>query len=115
MSRRLNLKLKDDVEPSVLLKYGFSPKYDEDTGEIKEYKKKIHIGGEGLDEKHFTFEFYTASIKSGWFRRTFEYEAWMSGFEWGDICEKEALQLIYDLIIDGIVEPADTENSKRNK
>lgn len=103
MTTKLNLKLKDGVEPSVLVKYGFVPKYDEDTGEIKEYKKKIHIEGKPPDEKHFTFVLYTKHIHH-LFRRDFYYEAWMSGFSWCNVCEKEALQLLYDLIIDGIVE-----------
>ena len=34
MAEYLNLKLKDGIEPSALVKYGFVPKYDEDTGEI---------------------------------------------------------------------------------
>lgn len=106
MSQRLNLKLKNGVAPSSLLKYGFVPKYDEDTGEIKEYIKKIHIDGKKPDEKHFTFILYTKHI-TRLFRRDFYYESWMSGFYWSDVCEKEALQLLYDLIIDGIVEPAD--------
>lgn len=103
MTKRLNLKLKDGVEPSVLLKYGFVPKYDEDTGEIKEYIKEIHMEG----EQHFTFVLYTKHILGGIFRRSFYYEAWMSGFSWSNVCEKEALQLLYDLIINGIVEPAE--------
>lgn len=107
MSRSLNLKLKDGVDPSVLVKYGFAPKYDEDTGAIKEYKKKIHIEGEGLDETYFTFVLYAGYKASGFFRRSFCYEAWMSGFCWSNLCEKEALQLVYDLIIDGIVEPTE--------
>ena len=112
MNRKLNLKLKDGVKPSVLLEYGFSPKYDEDTGEIIKYIKKIHIEGKYPEEKHFTFELYTNHIKGGIFRRTFYYDAWMSGFHWDGLCKKEALQLFYDLIIDGIVEPAD--EVKRN-
>ena len=107
MSYRLNLKLKDGVESSVLLNYGFVPKYDEDTGEIKEYIKKIHIDGRMPDEKHFTFVLYTNHINGGFFRKSFYYKAWMSGFSWSNICEKEALQLLYDLIIDGIVEPTE--------
>lgn len=107
MAEYLNLKLKDGIEPSVLLKYGFAPKYDEDTGEIKEYTKKIHIDGKKPDEKYFTFVLYTKHILGGIFRRSFYYKAWMTGFSWSNVCEKEALQLLYDLIIDGIVEPAD--------
>ena len=109
MSERLNIKLKDGVEPSALVKYGFVPKYDEDTGEIKEYKKKIHIKGKEPDEKHFTFVLYTKHIMGGIFRRSFYYEAWMSGFSWSNVCEKEALRLLFDLITDGIIEIAETE------
>ena len=113
MTRMLNLKLKDGVEPSVLLKYGFAPKYDEDTGEIKEYRKKIHIEGKKPDERHFTFVLYTTHIMGGLFRRSFYYEAWMSGFSWNNVCEKEALQLLYNLIVDGIVEPAEIHTDKK--
>lgn len=106
MSKRLNLKLKDGIEPSVLLKYGFLPKYDEDTGKIKEYRKKVHIFGKYPYEKHFTFVLYTKHIIRP-LRRNLYYEAWMSGFDWDGLCHKEALQTFYDLIIDGIVEPAE--------
>lgn len=87
----------------MLIKYGFVPKYDEDTGEINAYKKKIHIDGEGSDESYFTFVLRT---KTGIFQKLFDYEAWMSMFEWTSVCKKEAMQLLYDLIIDGIVEPS---------
>ena len=102
MTEYLNLKLKDGVEPSALVKYGFVPKYDEDTGEIKEYIKKLQF-----EDKHFTFVLYTKHISGGIFRRSFYYRAWMTGFQWSSLCTREALQLLYDLIIDGIVEPAD--------
>lgn len=111
MSRPLNLKLKDGVEPSVLVKYGFVPKYDEDTGQVKEYVKKFSIEAEiwqrPAKENHFIFVLYTEQKKRGIFRRSFEYEAWMTGFQWDSLCKKEVLQLLYDLIIDGIVEPAE--------
>lgn len=107
MINYLNLKLKDDFQPAVLLNYGFVAKYDEDTGLIKEYVKKIHIAGEKPDEKHFTFKLNTLETQGGLFRRKFSYDAWMTGFSWSNVCEKEALQLLYDLITDGIVEPAD--------
>ena len=113
MSERLNIKLKDDVDASVLLKYGFVPKYDEDTGEIKEYRKKIYIEGKRLDEKYFTFVLYTNHIMGGLFRRSFYYEAWMSGFSWSNVCEKEALQLLYNLIVDGIVEIAEPPHTPK--
>ena len=107
MSYRLNIKLKDGVEPSVLLNYGFVPKYDEDTGEIKEYIKKIYIGGKAPHEHHFTFVLYTKHTLGGLLKRIFYYEAWMTGFQWDCLCHQEAMQLVYDLIKDGIVEPAE--------
>ena len=113
--RKLNLTLKEGIGASVLLKYGFAPKYDEDTGEIKEYRKKIHIEGAGQDEKHFTFVLYTKNILGGIFRRSFYYKAWMTGFSWDDICQKEALQLLYDLIIDGIVEPDEPPRTPKER
>ena len=43
------LKIKDDVDLKELEKFGFKPKYDEDTGEIIAYeKKKEKIEYEGL-------------------------------------------------------------------
>ena len=34
------LKIKDDVDLEELEKFGFKPKYDVDTGELKEYYKE---------------------------------------------------------------------------
>ena len=104
MPEYLNLKLKDGLEPSVLLKYGFIPKYDENTGEIKQYSKEIYMGGKGRNKHHFTFVLYTKHILKA-FRRKFYYEAWMTGFMWDHLCDSRALNLVYDLIKDGVVEP----------
>lgn len=35
------LKIKDNVDLKELEKFGFKPKYDEDTGEIKQYVYKV--------------------------------------------------------------------------
>ncbi len=35
------LKIKDNVDLRELEKFGFKPKYDEDTGKITSYEKKI--------------------------------------------------------------------------
>ena len=35
------LKIKDDVDLKELEKFGFKPKYDENTGEICSYEKKV--------------------------------------------------------------------------
>lgn len=41
------LKIKDDVDLKELEKFGFKPKYDEDTGEVCAYQKKCEkdVGG----------------------------------------------------------------------
>lgn len=109
MNNLLNLRLRKEIDPSILVKYGFTPKYDEDTGEVKEYIKKIHVSDTPPRDKYFTFVLETEHTKCSIFRRRFSYNAWMTGFCWNHVCEKEALQLLYNLIIDGIVEPAEKE------
>lgn len=109
MNNLLNLRLKKEIDPSILVKYGFVPKYDEDTGEVKEYIKKIHASDNPPRDQYFTFALETEHKRCGIFRRRFSYDAWMTGFHWDHICKKEALRLLYDLIIDGIVEPAEKE------
>ena len=41
------LKIKDDVDLKELEKFGFKPKYNEDTGEVCAYQKKCEkdVGG----------------------------------------------------------------------
>ena len=41
------LKIKDNVDLKELEKFGFKPKYDEDTGEVRAYQKKCEkdVGG----------------------------------------------------------------------
>ena len=108
----LNLKLKDGVEPKELEKFGFVPKYDVNTGEIKEYQREFVIDSRGADKKYFKFIVHT-EVRHSWFRR-FKYEAWMSGFDWSDVADDKCMKMLYDLIINGIVEPVDkaiyTEN-----
>ena len=99
----LNLKLKDGVEPNVLENFGFIPKYDENTGKIKLYQRKFVI--DDGSEKYFKFILYTEN-KHRLFRR-FEYMAWMSGFNWSSTIDNNCMKMLYDLIINGIVEPAD--------
>ena len=57
------LKIKDDVDLKDLEKFGFKPKYDEDTGEITRYvcKKDIYKFTNGMQEK--TTELETIEIK----------------------------------------------------
>lgn len=104
MGKRLNIKLKDNIEPSILLEYGFKPKYDEDTGDVKEFIKRFHISGEGYEETYFSFVLYPKHGGGGLFRKAFYYEAWMSGFKWNDLCDKNALAMLFDLITKGIIE-----------
>ena len=42
------LKIKDDVDLKELEKFGFKPKYDENTGRICAYQKKCEKDVEGL-------------------------------------------------------------------
>ena len=106
-----NQDLQDKNEEEKLLKeYSYKEKVLK-----KEYKKKIHIEGKKPDEKYFTFVLYTKHIMGGIFRRSFYYEAWMSGFSWSNVCEKEALQLLYDLFIDGIVEPTEFPRTPKER
>lgn len=105
--RYLNLQLKDGVEPSELLQFGFAPKYNEDTGEIKEYRREIVIDRESAvsEKKYFVFV-----VRKSWLRRgfkRFEYDAWMTGFSWSDVATTECMQLLYDLFTKGIAEPAE--------
>ncbi|MBR3592171.1 MAG: hypothetical protein IKL46_04900 [Clostridia bacterium] len=97
----LNLQLKDGIEPKELLKFGFVPKYDTDTGEIKEYYRKFWINEQ--EKRHFTFVLHR-DWHSKLFKR-FEYEAWMTGFNWSEVATPECMQMLYELIINGIVEP----------
>lgn len=102
MSYNFNLKLKENVDAEILLKYGFRPKYDVDTGEVIEYYRELDINNE--KEKFFRFE-VVAYKKSHWFKHFF-CKAWMSGFNWGDVTTKECLELLFQLIKDNVVEMA---------
>lgn len=102
MSYNLNLKLKENVDVEILLKYGFKPKYDVDTGKVIEYYRNLKIPN-GKD-RYFRFEVVSCERKY-WFKRFF-YDAWMSGFDWGDVTTKECLEMLFSLIKDDIVEIA---------
>lgn len=104
MANLLNIKLKNGIEPSILLRYGFAPKYDENTGQIKEYTKKILVSADN-EEQYFTFELHQNA--SGVLSRIFHYKAWMSVFNWGNVCSSEIMNLLFDLIIDGVIEPVE--------
>ena len=97
----LNLKLKDNVDENILLEYGFKPKYDVDTGEIIEYRNQIDI-----DNSNHYFTFVLTSVTEKHWFKIFRYDAWMTGFEWGHITNRECLELLFKLIKDDIVEIA---------
>ena len=101
----LNLRLKDGVEPKELDRFGFVPKYDVNTGKVKEYQRKFIIDSKGANEKYFKFIVDT-EVTHSWFRR-FKREAWMTGFSWSDVADEKCMKMLYDLIINGIVEPVD--------
>lgn len=106
----LNLKLKDGIEPKELEKYGFVPKYDIDTGKVKEYQRKFAI--DNNKDKYFKFILHTET-KLHWFKR-FEYESCMTGFNWSDAVNNDCMKMLYDLIINGIVEALDKEIYVKN-
>lgn len=95
-----NLKLKENINPEILLNYGFKPKYDVDTGKIIEYYRELKIDS-GKD-RHFTFR-VVACERNYWFKHFF-YDVWMSGFDWENVTTKECLELLFQFIKDDIVE-----------
>ena len=96
-----NLQLKAGVDVNELLKYGFKPKYDTDTGEIKEYVKRFEINSD--KECHFTFTLYR-EYKIRLFKKI-EVTGWMSGYDWSSVTKPECMKMLYELFINGIVEP----------
>lgn len=88
------LKIKDNVDLKELEKFGFKPKYDEDTGEIKAYekiKKKEEYMGVGITRT-------TIKSKIRFFRRT--------DIEWrvNPYNELFDVDTLYDLIKADLVE-----------
>ena len=96
-----NLQIKSGVDVKELSKYGFYPKYDTYTGEIIEYVKSIKINNH--KEKHFTFKVHR-EYKTRLFKRI-EVTGWMSGFDWDSLVYPECMKMLYELFINGIVEP----------
>ena len=98
-----NLQLKDGVDVKELIKYGFKPRYSEETGEVIEYSKRFKI--DNTKEKHFTFTLYR-EYKTRLFRKI-EVTGWMSGFNWDNVASPECIKMLYELFINGIVEPTE--------
>lgn len=98
------LKIKDNVDLKELEKFGFKPKYNEDTGELVEYYKEY------LEpNKEREYDYYKETIKfiikkeKKWFTT----HRSCCGGTW-DIFDKnfgyKIIDLIYDLIQAGLVE-----------
>lgn len=95
------LRIKDDVDLKELEKFGFKPKYDEDTGELKEYYKEYceKIGDAMYSEK---IGFYIKKKK-----RFFSTKLQCCGYVWNIFSQRfgsEMMDLIYDLIKKDLVE-----------
>ena len=95
------LKIKDSVDLKELEKFGFKPKYDEDTGELKEYYKEYRekINGISYFEQ---IGFYIVKEK-----RLFSTKRNCCGRTWDIFNEKfgsEIMNLLYDLIKADMVE-----------
>ena len=98
------LRIKKDVDLKELEKFGFKPKYDENTGEIKEYYKEYIE-----PDKNYASGYYRETIK--FFvenkKRIFKSHRSCCGGSW-DLFNQhtgyKTIDLIYDLIQAGLVE-----------
>lgn len=85
------LKIRDDIDLKQLEKFGFKPKYDEDTGKIYKYVCEKEIGYQNKREVTLI-----TVIKCTYQRGQYDYvECWKVIFE--EKCN-EAVELLYDLI-----------------
>lgn len=100
-----NLQLKNGVDVKELIKYGFKPKYSEETGEIVEYSKRFKI--DNTKERHFTFTL-CREYKTRLFKKI-EVTGWLTGFDWDNVASPECIKMLYELIVNGIVEPIEEE------
>jgi hypothetical protein len=104
------LKIKDDVDLKELEKFGFKPKYDEDTGELKLLKKAILNDNENemLVLKVESLEYWrdVNDFFNNCKRNPFYKVIYVDGnlsFENG----KMFMDILYDLIQAGLVEKVD--------
>lgn len=96
----MNLKLKEGINPDILKKYGFKPKYNCDTGEVEKYILKIQTNKNS--DEYFKFEvFHIGGTK---LFSHLNYEAWLSGYTWGNLVNSEFLSILFSLIKDDIIE-----------
>ena len=95
------LKIKDNVDLKELEKYGFKPKYDEDTGELIEYYIDY---AEKIGKRY-----YNSIIKFYIVKKTklFSTKRWCISEYWDFFREEygeEMMNLIFDLIKADLVE-----------
>ena len=98
------IKVKDDVNLKELEKFGFKPKYDENTGELKEYYKEYC---EKINESMYSEKigFYIKKEK-----RLFSTKIQCCGYVWNIFSERfggQMMNLLYDLIKADLVEKVD--------
>lgn len=93
------LKIKDDVELEELEKFGFKPKYDEDTGKVIEYRKLTYGKKDEINAERVVMYF-----KPRTFGRIFKVRAWISLADWSSGVSNEYMDTLYDLIQAGLVE-----------
>lgn len=92
------LKLKDDIDFKKLMKYGFKPKYDEDTGKIVKYilvySNEIILA---INKSLITNTYATILDNRA---------IWKIEIALGltNSITDEALDIIYEMIKDGIIE-----------
>lgn len=95
------LKIKDEVDLKELEKFGFKPKYDEDTGELKEYYKE-YVEQERVQKYGETIQFYIEKkrkfLKNYYSCKGGTWDTFNARFGY------EVIDLIYDLIQAGLVE-----------
>ena len=87
------LKIVDDIDLKELEKFGFKPKYDEDTGKIYKYVHRYEIN---KDASKIDLEIK----KDIYLRGQYDYiEYWKI-----HLLEFEGIEILYDLVKAGLVE-----------
>ena len=95
------LKIKDDVDLKELKKFGFKPKFDEDTGEVKCYIKEFKIKDDryvnGVVKEYIIFEIHRT-------KKFINKKRWCCGATWNTFDSTKLEDFLYDLITAGLVE-----------
>lgn len=97
------LKLKDDIDFKKLMKYGFKPKYDEDTGKIVKY---ILNGKSEVYSNEIILAINKSLIPNTYATILDNRVIWKIEIALGltNNIADEALDTIYEMIKDGIIE-----------